>query len=112
MVEAINQLRTSEKKPAVQPDKEVFDAARTEAAAQANKTLMQPRIFPGKSVVRIPGRASGAFTPQLLVEAATKNDVNRRFLLDEGYQNIGVGIAKGADGVSSYLIMLVGTGKK
>lgn len=112
VVEQINQLRTADKKPAVQPDKEVFDAARAEASAQANKIPMPPHIFLGKNVVRVPVTARGVFTPQTLVDGLAKIEQNRRFLVDEVYQSIGVGIAKGADGTTVYLIMLVGTPKK
>ncbi len=112
VVEQINLVRTADKKAPLQPDKEAFDAARSEATAQANKQVMPPHVFIGRQVARLPVTANGGFTPQRLVEGLAKIEQNRRFLVDDVYQGIGVGIAKGADGATYYRILLIGTPKK
>jgi uncharacterized protein YkwD len=108
IVDEINKLRAAGKVAPLQPDKELFAGARDDAAAQANNKPVPNRSFTWSKVSQLVVPAPGTITPPLIIENLAKNERNRNNFLDAGFQSIGVGVAKTADGRLFYFLVFAG----
>lgn len=108
LVDAFNRFRQAEKVGVVKPMKELFDAARIESEEKAGLRPAGKQAEFKFSTFRLGVPVRGTVSAQQVVSHMAAARSLRNQAVEPDYENIGVGISTGKDGVTQYTIILGG----
>lgn len=124
ILDLTNEARTKEKKPPLQPNAVLCEVARAHAANMAKQSKAS-HVLDGKnpaqrvlaagydyaSVAENIADGQGEWTPEEVMQAWIDSKIHKDNIVQEKFQEIGIGIAKNEKG-EFYLAQVFGTPKK